>query len=95
MKLNERINLCSQFDEGTEISDAVSSLVIAARTLNGLSDQHNAQLALIAAEKVIADYVEWLRFDNGDYGLYQEIDEEVFVAFSGGAKKLTEDEFYG
>lgn len=95
LQLNERINLCSKFDEGTEISDAVSSLVTAARVLNGLADKHNAQLALIAAEKVITDYVEWLRYDSGDYDLYQELDNDVFVAFSGGARKLTKEEFYG
>lgn len=91
----KRIEMCSKFSEGSEIEDAVICLIDAARTLYGIGDTTNLQLALIAAESLIEDYIKFLRFEYKDWESYNWLDDEMFTFYTGGAKKLTEAEYTG
>lgn len=95
MTATERIALCAKFaqHEGTEIGDAVGNLATGARILNGLSDDHHMELVLLAMENICRLHITWLRDESPDYETYEEMPKDVFAYFTGGARKLTRQEW--
>jgi hypothetical protein len=80
--------------ECTEMSDAIERLAGAARTLIGLGDYPNAQLALIAGENVARDYFDYLEGYCDCWEEYSAIPEELFNYFSP-YDKMSKDTFDG
>jgi hypothetical protein len=72
----EIIPIFERFDEGTEITDAVQALVSAANTLYGINRTHEAKLAIVLAENLIVDYMEW-ELDNHCEHELEKIDPSV------------------
>ena len=94
---NHRLEMCAAVGEmeGTEIGDAISSLVNAARVLRGLEDDFHAESALLLAENLSRQHVkDWVWSRCCDWEEYEACDPDVFAHFTGGAKKLTEEEFH-
>jgi len=73
--------------EGTELGDGISNLCHAVSNLGGIGCDHEAQIALLLAEKLCREYVEYLRKGNAP-DEYDEISIEVFKHFTGGANKI-------
>jgi hypothetical protein len=73
--------------DGTEIGDAIKHLTIAANILYGVSSDYEAEATLLLAEKLCREYLVWLR-EKHDPEAYEEISEEVFKHFTGGAQKI-------
>lgn len=72
--------------EGTELGDGITSLCCASATLSGINCDHEADIALILAEKLCREFVQYLR-DGNDPDQYKAISDEVFKHFTGGAEK--------
>lgn len=87
-----RLKMCEDFQEGTEIEDAVQNLILAARTLHGINYKHDAELALLTAENVCRQFVDWLTEGCADWSIYSDFPDEVFEYFSG-QKKLSKTKF--
>jgi hypothetical protein len=95
MTTAERIEFCKKLaaNEGTEIGDAIKHLAYAASILNGISNDYETHISLLMAENLCRQHIEWLRSGAPDYEFYNEMPDDVFSHFSGGAKKLTEEEW--
>lgn len=93
MKLRERLEICEKFVEGSEIGDCVTAMCRAIRQLLGISADHEAELVLLACEHMCRNYVDYLRTNKDDYEEYRDFPVEVFKYFTGGANKLTEEEY--
>lgn len=87
-----RLLMCEEFSEGSEIGDAVSALVSAASILYGISDYHNAQLALLAAENICENYIS-LVISGSDYEEYVAYSDKLFEHFMG-MKKCSKEEYW-
>jgi hypothetical protein len=92
---SQKIEFYRQFDEGTELGDAVRNLLTAASILNGISADHELALTLLVIEKLMRDYMEMARDRQFDWEEYNSIDAELYTYLLGGARKLTEEEYNG
>jgi hypothetical protein len=93
MNCQEKIDLYRRFDEGTELSDAVSSLLDAAFTLDGLSAEHECQLTILTVEKLIRDYMYQAQSAELFWHDYEKIDEELYCRMLGVERKMTQMEY--
>jgi len=95
-EFNHRIEMCNGVHEGSEIEDIIKNLTKTARMLHAFED-HYCQIVLVIAEKLCTEYVKdvlWTR--QCDWEEYCEgCSDEVYAHFTGGAKKLTQEEFKG
>lgn len=93
MNINDQIELYYRFNEGTELEDAVQSLTLAASTLSGINQDDKAEIILIIVRMLISEYIDYLRFSCLSWEDYKVIDDELFKYITGGANKLTKDEY--
>lgn len=91
MTIIERIDFYQKFNEESELGDAVGAILSGASILGGLGDENNAQLALVIVENLIKEYIEWAK-KEGDYWMYEEINDDIYRHFTNGANKMTESE---
>ncbi len=83
-------NILSEFNEGTEIGDAVELLLSASKTLYGLGEIYKAHVTLLTAEDLISQtIIECI--SSCDYQTYSYIPECVFNYFK--SRKLSEKDF--
>lgn len=90
-----RLEMCKKFaiTEGTEIGDIVSKLAEAAIMLWAFED-YDCQIVLITAERMCNNYCkDFLMGRQCDWEEYESWDSEVYSHFTGGARKLTQEEF--
>lgn len=89
-----RLAMCEAFEEGCELEDAVKSLTTAASILHAFDDFHSEMILLIT-EDLCRGHIEG-HLLSGDcvWEEYNDYNPEVYAHFTGGAKKLTEEEFY-
>ncbi len=90
----ERIKLCNEVYEGCEIEDAIKLITEAARILHAFED-YDCQILLITAERLCKKFVQDVLVQiDCDYDEYLELcSEEAYSYFTGGARKLTKEEF--
>jgi hypothetical protein len=93
-EFDRRIEMCNGVNEGTEIENIVKNLTRTARMLYAF-ENHYCQIVLVIAEKLCTDYIkDCILSRQCDWDEYNEsCSDEVFAHFSGGAKKLTKEEF--
>jgi hypothetical protein len=90
---DHRLAMCEAFVEGSEVGDAVTALTRCVRMLAGSFGFHETQHVLLVTEKICEDYVEYLRSGCDDFEEYDQFPIEVFKHFTGGAGKLSEEEY--
>lgn len=92
------IDLYYAFEEGSELTDAVHSLLGAANVLNGLGMYYEVDVVLVLAKKLITDYLELEHFTGVVEGTiswadYDGLDARLFTELLGETK-LTKEAFY-
>jgi hypothetical protein len=88
-----RLEMCEAVNEGCELEDAIKNITRAARILHAFDDFHSEMILLIA-ENLCRGYVKGLLWTRHcDWDDYNECDPEVYAHFTGGSRKLTEEEF--
>lgn len=93
MAFKERLELCKRFNEGTETTDFILSLVEAADHTSRYGASYDAEIVLLIAERNIKEYIEWV-FREGEYYDYQQLDADILRIYYGGCQKvLTEEQF--
>lgn len=93
MNCQEKIDFYRRFDEYTELSDAVSSLLNAAFTLDGLGAEHECQLTILTVEKLIRDYMVSAQLAELFWHDYEKIDEELYCRMLNVERKMTKSEY--
>lgn len=95
MTFNERLEMCKNVEEGCELGELFTSLHGSVRAALSASDDFTAELLLVILENIIRTYVRdillsrYCDWEEYKYGATPE----AFTYFSGGAKKMTEEEF--
>ncbi len=94
INFDRRIEMCNGVHEGTEIEDIIKNLTRTARMLHAFED-YDCQILLVIAERMCADYIRnEILSRQCDWDEYVEsCSDEVFTHFTGGATKMTEDQF--
>ncbi len=90
-----RVDMCRRVREGSELGDAIDSLLNAVEILRGIGDEFEIELVLILTEKLCRDHITYLQAGYGHWEEYDEIPEDVFCHFTGAERKLTYKEFHG
>ncbi len=82
MELRDLREKLYKFDEGCELTDGVHALLSAARTLSGINDDTEADIAVLLARGLIVKYYQWV-LDEGENYMFEEIDEVLFKELMG------------
>ncbi len=93
-EFDRRIEMCNGVHEGTEIEDIIKNLTRTARMLHAFED-YDCQILLVIAERMCSEYIrEEILCRHCDWDTYVECcSDEVFAHFTGGAKKVTKEQF--
>lgn len=92
--LLSQIDVLESFNEGCELTDAVQSLLCAARTLTGIATESQAKEVIEIVENLITDYIDFLeaKGDEEAYGWYLDIPDKLYKTLYL-SDKLSEKEF--
>lgn len=87
-----RLAMCSAVNEGSELGDAIRAFCHAASAARSASADMHQEMALLLAEELCRDHVNWLRH-QGEWEEYNECHPDVYAHFTRGARKLSKEEF--
>lgn len=92
------IDLYYAFEEGSELTDAVHTLLASANVLNGLGMYYEVDVVLVLVKKLITDYLELEHFMGAvegtiDWTTYDALDARLFTELLGETK-LTKEAFH-
>jgi hypothetical protein len=91
-----RLAMCEKvaINEGTELGDILTALNQAARSLRAFNDIYS-EMVLLISEKLCTEYIkDYIWAKQCDWEEYDECNPEVYAHFTGGARKLTYEEFH-
>ena len=92
LNFTEKHELFSKFYEGSELGDAVSGLLDSAWSLSTMNYDDEATAVLKIAENLIKDHVHYLIYESGDWDLYSEFDDDVYLYITG-KEKVSKEKF--